>query len=117
MSFRHGDMTSRSFIIETLYNPFSEYITGCETVWYPDFDAMKALLLLGVRVQEDVLEVDRKNMFESEEEEITLGTYKFFQDCKQSSPPKFYKFVINNRHKKIWLVHDLNKTNGKAMDV
>ena len=96
IGLKTADERFDTILIVALYNPFSEFICGCSTVWNPDFDQMKTLLLLGVWVIEEISEEDRYKLLKSEDELIEFGTYIF--DTKR------YKFIIDNKQQTINLL-------------
>lgn len=114
ITFSRKDGVFKAILIDTLYNSFAEYIAGCSTVWDPDFEQMKALLLLAVKVKPDYSEEDRLNLLKSNQDTIEFGAYDFNGDCMYSLDEKgqyvfrikTYKFVIDNGNKEIRIVHN-----------
>jgi hypothetical protein len=114
ITFKHNNTTSKAIIIDTPYNSFNKYICSCSTVWNPDFDQMKALLILGVKVKETFTEDERAELLKSKEDLFIFGTYDFNEDCKYTVVDgkytfkrKTYKFVIDNSNRIIKIVHAL----------
>jgi hypothetical protein len=113
ITFKHENVISKPIIIVTPYNPFSKYICSCSTVWHPDFEQMKALLFLGVKVKEDYTEDERRLLLEKEDDLIVFGTYDFNEDCKHilgngqnTFKRKIYKFLVDNKNKSIRIIHE-----------
>lgn len=112
ITFKEGGTISKPIIVETPYNPFNEYICSCSTVWHPEFEAMKVLLVLGVKVKEELDEEQRKKILENKEDVFTFGTYDFNEDCKHTLVDgkytfkrKTYYFVIDNIKETIKIAH------------
>lgn len=112
ITFKENEKISKPIIVVTPYNPFNEYICSCSTVWNPDFDAIKALLILGIKVKEELTEEQRKQLLENKEDVFVFGTYDFNEDCKytlvdgkHTFKRKTYKFVIDNVNKEVKIIH------------
>ena len=112
ITFKENDMISKPIIFATPYNPFNEYICSCSTVWNPEFEAMKVLLILGVKVKEELSEEQRRQFLENKEDTFTFGTYDFNEDCrytlvdgKNTFKRKPYKFAIDNTKQTIKIIH------------
>ncbi len=99
IGFKNDEYTFNAMIIEALYNPFSEFICSCSTVWNPDFDQMKTLLLLGVKVKETLTEDKRIELLKSNQEIVEFGTYIFNN--------KEYTFIIDNLQREIKIIHKI----------
>lgn len=111
ITFKHDGIISKDILIDTPYNPFNEYICSCSTVWHPDFDQMKALLILGVKVKEPHTDDERKQLLKNNDDTFIFGTYDFNEDCKHTLvdgkytfKKKTYKFIIDNVQKVIKIV-------------
>jgi hypothetical protein len=118
ISFTNGVETCKAILIDTLYNHFAEYIAGCSTDWNPNFEQMKILLLMAVRVKETLSEDERKSLVESKKNLIEFGTYDFNEECKftivdgkYTFKRKAYKFIIDNKNKEIRIIHSKSESN------
>lgn len=110
ITFKHNGIISKPIMINTLNNSFSESICYHPTVWYPIFETMKILLVLGIKVKEELSETQRKEILEIKEPTIIFGTYDFDEyefDAEQKKhiiKKKEFQFVIDNSQKVIKIV-------------
>jgi len=89
------DIVSKEFLLTTIeYEPgFVEYITRAKTIWKPTFDQLKLLLLIGTKIDEEVLLDERQILLRKD-----IDSFKFGSLTIENIT--FY-IIVDNKNKEI----------------